>query len=259
MGTIIGRSGVKIKTIQDASGARMVAQKDMLHQSTERIVEVQGSPDAIGLAIEEIGKCLLEDWERGLGTVLYHPGVPGTEVPPSLGGLNNRRASAPGLSNLASTPPSHGFVDQRRLSMINENTTSAPRASNSHGSHALSTSHSAGSNTNGGVSSPSTGQVSTQVISIPADMVGCIIGKAGSKINEIRRLSGCQISIAKTPHDETGERKFTIIGTAEQREKALYLLYNQLESEKERRVGRDLAQQGGEPLEAGHGFAAATA
>lgn len=33
---------------------------------------------------------------------------------------------------------------------------------------------------------------------------------------------------------------FTIIGTPEANEKALYLLYNQLESEKQRRVGANL-------------------
>src|SRR6201999_3416446 len=53
----------------------------------------------------------------------------------------------------------------------------------------------------------------TQNIAIPSDMVGCIIGKGGSKISEIRRLSGSRISIAKTPHDESGERMFTIVGT----------------------------------------------
>jgi heterogeneous nuclear rnp K-like protein 2 len=73
MGTIIGRGGLKIKAIQDGSGARMVASKEILPQSTERVVDVQGSPEAIGRAIEEIGRCLLEDWERGLGTVLYDP------------------------------------------------------------------------------------------------------------------------------------------------------------------------------------------
>ncbi len=36
---------------------------------------------------------------------------------------------------------------------------------------------------------------------------------------------------------------FTIVGTPEANEKALYLLYNQLESEKDRRVGRELVQQ----------------
>ena len=45
MGTIIGRQGLKIKQIQDASGVRMVAQKEMLPQSTERIVEVQGTAE----------------------------------------------------------------------------------------------------------------------------------------------------------------------------------------------------------------------
>ena len=74
MGTIIGRSGLKIKAIQDNSGARMIASKEMLSQSTERVVEVQGSPESIGRAIEEIAKCLLEDWDRGTGTVLFHPG-----------------------------------------------------------------------------------------------------------------------------------------------------------------------------------------
>jgi hypothetical protein len=117
MGTIIGRNGLKIKTIQDVSGARMVAQKDMLPQSTERIVEVQGSPDAIGKAIEEIGKCLLEDWERGLGTVLYHPGAAGNDTITTISGLNGRRAStATAYNNPASL--SAAIVDvSRRVSL----------------------------------------------------------------------------------------------------------------------------------------------
>jgi hypothetical protein len=59
-------------------------------------------------------------------------------------------------------------------------------------------------------------------------------GRAGSKITEIRRLSGSKISIAKTPHDDSGERMFTIVGPPEANEKALFLLYNQLESESTR-------------------------
>ncbi|KAL2835346.1 hypothetical protein BJY01DRAFT_252766 [Aspergillus pseudoustus] len=78
-------------------------------------------------------------------------------------------------------------------------------------------------------------EIQTQNISIPADMVGCIIGRAGSKITEIRRSSGARISIAKAPHDETGERMFTIVGSAQAAEKALYLFYENLEAEKTRR------------------------
>lgn len=208
MGTVIGRNGLKIKAIQDASGARMVASKEMLPQSTERIVEVQGSPEAISRAIEEIGKCLLEDWERGAGTVQFQPGAGEERVGSRrstngyAGGLNTRR-SAGDVTRRGSSPPS-------------------PQ-------------------------SPSTTQppanLRTQNILIPADMVGCIIGRNGSKITEIRRLSGSKISIAKAPHDNSGERMFTIIGTPAANEKALFLLYNQLESEKERRIGREQQQQ----------------
>jgi len=211
MGTIIGRNGMKIKAIQDNSGARMVASKDMLPQSTERIVEVQGSPESIGRAVEDIGKCLLEDWERGAGTVFFNPG-PHDERSSGRG-----RGFAGASSYSGSSRRSNGEQGSRRApspSSPQSPTSSAP-ASN----------------------------LRTQNISIPSDMVGCIIGRSGSKITEIRRLSGSKISIAKAPHDETGERMFTIVGTPEANEKALFLLYNQLESEKERRVGREAQQQ----------------
>ncbi|KAG8772794.1 RNA binding protein, heterogenous nuclear RNP-K like protein [Serendipita sp. 401] len=243
MGTIIGRNGLKIKNIQDASGARMVAQKDMLPQSTERIVEVQGSPEAIGKAIAEIGKCLLEDWERGLGTVLYQPGAGGPDaITNILTGSASRRGSYanPGVNALTESA--------RRLSLV-DFTPSVASGNNrptngSNGTSATAAAQSGGGNAPSQTSNSSTPaqQLRTQSISIPSDMVGCIIGRAGAKITEIRRLSGSKISIAKGPHDETGERMFTIVGTPESNEKALYLLYNQLESEKERRVGRELAQ-----------------
>jgi heterogeneous nuclear rnp K-like protein len=266
MGTIIGRNGLKIKNIQDVSGARMVAQKDMLPQSTERIVEVQGSPDAIGKAIEEIGKCLLEDWERGLGTVLYHPGAAGNDTITTISGLNGRRAStATAYNNPANL--SAAIVDvSRRVSLadfssVHSRSTNASTALSSAAASSLAPIPSnaplvtpptvtiappSGATpapaTNGAAATNGT-QVRTQNISIPSDMVGCIIGRAGTKITEIRRLSGSKISIAKGPHDDTGERMFTIQGTPEANEKALYLLYNQLESEKERRVSREIAQQ----------------
>ncbi|KIJ45284.1 hypothetical protein M422DRAFT_47067 [Sphaerobolus stellatus SS14] len=216
MGTIIGRNGLKIKAIQDGSGARMVAEKEMLPQSTERIVVVQGTPDSIGRAIEEIGKCLLEDWERGVGTVLFHPG--------------------------ASEERERGHGRRTSTAYTSGALVGTPRRSNGD-LHMLSGRSPSPGNTNGIATPTSPSNLRTQNISIPSDMVGCIIGRSGSKITEIRRLSGSKISIAKTPHDETGERMFTIIGTSEANEKALFLLYNQLEMEKERRVGREGAAE----------------
>jgi heterogeneous nuclear rnp K-like protein len=43
------------------------------------------------------------------------------------------------------------------------------------------------------------------------------------------------IAASQAPHDETGERMFTIMGTAKANESALFLLYENLEAEKMRR------------------------
>jgi len=209
MGTIIGRQGLKIKQIQDSSGVRMVAQKEMLPQSTERIVEVQGTPDGVQKAVWEIGKCLVDDEQRGYGTVLYSPAVRVQGGAPSVNGTGyaaprsfNRTGNGADFTGGASpySPRRSGGGDGGPPPAVEEGE-----------------------------------DIQTQNISIPADMVGCIIGRGGSKISEIRKSSGARISIAKAPHDETGERMFTITGGPSANEKALYLLYENLEAEKMRR------------------------
>ncbi|WVR06369.1 hypothetical protein IAU60_003400 [Kwoniella sp. DSM 27419] len=234
MGTVIGRSGLKIKQIQDLSGARMVASKEMLPQSTERVVEVQGSVDAIKTAVGEIAKCLAEDSDRGAGTVLYHPGAAG-DAGVLAGGLGAQAVTGP-TGGIRRTSVAAGFGPfpggERRGSGVARASISGPAGGERRQSEISPLLN---------MNDPN---MRTQNISIPSDMVGCIIGRGGSKITEIRRLSGSRISIAKVPHDETGERMFTIQGTAESTERALMLLYSQLESEKERRVN-----QGGDAVE----------
>ncbi|KAH7136056.1 poly-binding protein 4 [Dendryphion nanum] len=218
MGTIIGRQGLKIKQIQDASGVRMVAQKEMLPQSTERIVEVQGSPQGIEKAIWEIGKCLIDDSERGYGTVLYNPAV---RVQPGAGPLPTNGSPGGGASSGRSyNRTGHGadFSDAPPPTYNNR------RSGSDAASRPPPPTH-----TEDGE------EMQTQNISIPSDMVGCIIGRGGSKISEIRKSSGARISIAKAPHDDSGERMFTITGSSAANEKALYLLYENLEAEKMRR------------------------
>lgn len=206
MGTVIGRQGAKIKHIQDLSGVRMTASKALLPQSTERVVEVRGTVSAIQQAVAEIGQCLIEDKDRAYGTILYNPskvtGTTGIEQQQHHHNNTNRRTSITRTGNGSDFSSSNNVdYQQRRTSFNNPD-------------------------------------VRVQHISIPSDMVGCIIGKGGSKISEIRRLSGSHISIAKVPHDESGERMFTIQGTPDSNERALYLLYGQLEQEKERRIHR---------------------
>lgn len=215
MGTIIGRQGLKIKQIQDASGVRMVAQKEMLPQSTERIVEVQGTPEGIQKAIWEIGKCLVDDEQRGYGTVLYNPVVRVQGTTPASNG--NAAGAYNGQRSFNRTGNGADFSDAAPSSYTRrptnpDNARPPPPMTNEDGE-----------------------DIQTQNISIPADMVGCIIGRGGSKISEIRKSSGARISIAKAPHDDSGERMFTITGTSSSNEKALYLLYENLEAEKMRR------------------------
>ena len=221
MGTIIGRQGLKIKHIQDVSGVRMVAQKEMLPQSTERIVEVQGGPEGIQKAVWEICKCLVDDWQRGTGTVLYNP-VVRTQTGSGPGGIGGGMGGNGGRSEYNNTRV-------MRTGNGADFSEGAPRSYNNRRS-----------DSDAGQRGPPTHdengeELQTQNISIPSDMVGCIIGRAGSKISEIRKASGARISIAKAPHDDTGERMFTIMGSAKANETALYLLYENLEAEKMRR------------------------
>lgn len=242
MGTVIGRQGLKIKHIQDTSGVRMVASKEMLPSSTERNVEVQGTVQGIETAVMEIGKCLLEDWERGQGTVQYQPGLEtsGAGVLAANGEGGRRINNGSGAPNtlLSGSNARRGASSLTHAGLpFNGNGTSAAAAVNPGGSLV--------SPTTNGATIPAQvvdGDLRVQNISIPSDMVGCIIGKGGSKITEIRRISGSRISIAKVPHDESGERMFTIQGTAESNEKALFLLYNSLEGEKERRASAAASQ-----------------
>lgn len=196
MGTIIGRQGAKIKSIQEAYKVRMVASKERLPNSSERFVEVQGAPESIRSAVWEIGKCLLEDWERAANTILYIP------QPRQSSGFGNG-----------------GF--RPRYNNSNNNNSS----NNSNGGF--------GSNEKENVDGVETFQ---KQLPIAGDMVGCIIGRGGSKIAEIRQNSGAKITIAKDSHNSTGDRMFTIIGTQEANDEALRLMFQQLELEKQRRA-----------------------
>ncbi|KAJ9624977.1 RNA binding protein, heterogenous nuclear RNP-K like protein [Taxawa tesnikishii (nom. ined.)] len=193
MGTIIGRQE------RDAP------------QSTERIVEVQGNPEGIQKSVWEIGRCLIDDEQRGYGTVLYNPAVRVQAGGPTSNGSGY---GAPRSFNR--TGNGADFSDAAPAYTPRRTADSTPRAPPP-------------------MQTEDGEDIQTQNISIPADMVGCIIGRGGSKISEIRKSSGARISIAKAPHDESGERMFTITGSASANEKALYLLYENLEAEKMRR------------------------
>ncbi|MEQ2225685.1 Poly(rC)-binding protein 3 [Ilyodon furcidens] len=66
-------------------------------------------------------------------------------------------------------------------------------------------------------------QASTHELTIPNDLIGCIIGRQGTKINEIRQMSGAQIKIANAM-EGSSERQITITGTPANISLAQYLI-----------------------------------
>ncbi|XP_051468826.1 poly(rC)-binding protein 3-like isoform X2 [Apus apus] len=63
------------------------------------------------------------------------------------------------------------------------------------------------------------------------DLIGCIIGRQGSKINEIRQMSGAQIKIANAT-EGSAERQVTITGSPANISLAQYLINASLEMAK---------------------------
>nr|XP_015199616.1 PREDICTED: poly(rC)-binding protein 2 isoform X3 [Lepisosteus oculatus] len=73
-------------------------------------------------------------------------------------------------------------------------------------------------------------QTSSHELTIPNDLIGCIIGRQGAKINEIRQMSGAQIKIAN-PVEGSTDRQVTITGSPASISLAEYLINARLSSE----------------------------
>ncbi|KAI7892687.1 uncharacterized protein EV154DRAFT_480176 [Mucor mucedo] len=253
MGTLIGKGGVVIKSIQDESGSRLNASEEPLPMSSERTISIQGTPTAVQHAIQRIAKILMDYSERAPpNTIQYRP-------TPQMNSRNSSSSGGNGGYMNMRSNNSHaamgygGMMPMGGMPMSNPSQFyyQGPAAAGGvvgggggYGSMPNSRQPDYGMGAMGmngmgmgmgGMASLS-GMVApsqAQQIFIPNEMVGCIIGKGGSKINEIRQLSGSHIKIADS-HGDANERLVTITGTPESNQMALYLLYSRLESEKNR-------------------------
>ncbi|KAG0670529.1 RNA binding protein, heterogenous nuclear RNP-K like protein [Maudiozyma exigua] len=61
LSSIIGKQGTKIKSLIEKNGVKIVASKDFLPDSNERILEIQGFPNYISNTIKDIGTTLHND------------------------------------------------------------------------------------------------------------------------------------------------------------------------------------------------------
>ncbi|EEH11474.1 KH domain RNA binding protein [Histoplasma capsulatum G186AR] len=264
IGSIIGKSGVRIREIQEASGARLNASDSCLPLSTERTLVILGVADAVHIATYYVAVTLVEQLTERFGgpaasAYATRSGgaagvVPGgmqvvPYVPQPAGGQYGhpdtfKRHQPPG-NRVVSTggygvPYVHGQPGQPQMphQALHYGSSSRPGYSGAGPHQPAPYGAPQPAPVHGGPSAQPAGGVVpgapvTQQIFIPNDMVGAIIGKGGAKINEIRHLSGSVIKINE-PQDNSNERLVTITGTPECNQMALYMLYSRLESEKHR-------------------------
>lgn len=227
-GSLIGKGGSKIKEIREITGCSIQVASEMLPNSTERAVTLSGSADSITQCIYHICCVMLESPPKG-ATIPYRPkpqmngpvivangqaytiqgnyAVPAQEV----GGLaKNPLAGLAALGLAGAIPTNTGGLNPTALAAL---AGSQLRTNN---------------NRNAAVAQAAAAQVQSQSheMTVPNDLIGCIIGKGGTKIAEIRQISGAMIRISNCEERDSGntDRTITITGNPDSVALAQYLI-----------------------------------
>ncbi|XP_056314989.1 poly(rC)-binding protein 3 isoform X7 [Danio aesculapii] len=201
-GSLIGKGGSKIKEMRESTGAQVQVAGDMLPNSTERAVTISGTPEAIIQCVKQICVVMLESPPKG-ATIPYRP-KPATAPVIFSGGqaytIQGQYAIPhPDVSKIYFLTKLHQLaMQQTPFTSLGQTTPAFP-----------------------GVDASS--QASTHELTIPNDLIGCIIGRQGTKINEIRQMSGAQIKIANAM-EGSSDRQITITGTPANISLAQYLI-----------------------------------
>ncbi|KAI0374667.1 eukaryotic type KH-domain (KH-domain type I), partial [Pilatotrama ljubarskyi] len=283
---IIGKGGSHVNEIREKSGARVVV-SESIPGNPERILNVSGPLDAVskafGLIVRRIND---EPFDKPsvpgsravtikfmipnsrMGSVIGKGGTKIKEIQEASGArLNASETMLPGsterllsVSGVADAIHIATYYIGNILIEANERMPTTNNSSYRPSSYSSSSSSS-------GRRPPYTGssyvpgyaqqtpyaaappsQLQTQQIYIPNDLVGCIIGKGGAKINEIRHMSASQIKImepgavgvgmngAPAPAGSEGERLVVITGQPANIQMAVQLLYSRLEQEKQKQL-----------------------
>uniref|UniRef100_A0A3P8XGE6 K Homology domain-containing protein n=1 Tax=Esox lucius TaxID=8010 RepID=A0A3P8XGE6_ESOLU len=213
-GSLIGKGGSKIKEMRESTGAQVQVAGDMLPNSTERAVTISGAPEAIIQCVKQICVVMLESPPKG-ATIPYRPKPASTPVIFSGGQVraDPLGASTANLSLLLQHQPLPAYTIQGQYAI--------PHPDQLTKLHQLAMQQ-----------TPFTPLGQTTPISLfpcfkssasSSQLIGCIIGRQGTKINEIRQMSGAQIKIANAM-EGSSERQITITGTPANISLAQYLI-----------------------------------
>lgn len=171
--SIIGVQGKKIKSLIDKHGVKIVASKNFLPDSNDRVLEIQGFPGSITNCLVEISEILLNEIDiKVQPEKRYYP-------------------------HASSTPASAEDP-----------------------------------------SSTSTNVPAVQVVAIPSDFVGALLGHGGNRIANLRKYTKTKIVVGTEPNSQ-GDREFTITSDDQRNVKlAESMLLKNLKAEMERREER---------------------
>lgn len=223
-GSIIGRGGSKIKEIRDTSACSIQVQSDMLPFSTERAVTLNGSPSSIVHCVDMLCDVMIQ-FPAKTATVPYKPQPSNPPVIFHHGQAYMLQGSYavphPDIAKLRHLAAMHSYTEDSPGGLLG-NFTSLMSPEKGSGKFMDDMDKGASGTFNLPTKIVDAG---TQEITVPNEVIGCIIGKGGSRINEIRTMSDAQISIDRSlEKDSKKERTITISGTPEAISLAQYLI-----------------------------------
>ncbi|KAF6340127.1 poly(rC) binding protein 2 [Rhinolophus ferrumequinum] len=207
-GSLIGKGGCKIKEIRESTGAQVQVAGDMLPNSTERAITIAGIPQSIIECVKQICVVMLE-------LTLSQSPPKGVTIP-----YRPKPSSSPVIfaGGQAYTIQGQYAIPQPDLTKLHQLAMQQSHFPMTHG------------NTGFSAGLDASAQTTSHELTIPNDLIGCIIGRQGAKINEIRQMSGAQIKIAN-PVEGSTDRQVTITGSAASISLAQYLINVRLSSE----------------------------
>ncbi|XP_006757040.1 PREDICTED: poly(rC)-binding protein 2 isoform X3 [Myotis davidii] len=247
-GSLIGKGGCKIKEIRESTGAQVQVAGDMLPNSTERAITIAGIPQSIIECVKQICVVMLESPPKGV-TIPYRPKP--SSSPVIFAGGQDRYSTGSDSASFPHTTPSMCLnpdlegppleaytiqgqyaIPQPDLTKLHQLAMQQSHFPMTHGNTGFSGIESSSPEVKGyWAGLDASAQTTSHELTIPNDLIGCIIGRQGAKINEIHQMSGAQIKIAN-PVEGSTDRQVTITGSAASISLAQYLINVSLENAK---------------------------
>ena len=228
VGKIIGPAGATIRSLREATGARISVSRDVVDGTQNRAVQIQGTPEQVRAASEAVTK--LMEGEAGPS------GVAGGVERSNVHSREQARfvIGPRGSTIKALRDQSGAHIRVADQCDVNGQQTITYTGTEEQVQAAIAMVHGvlAGMPEGGGVGAAgglwaTRAPETTITETVPKEQAGKLIGKGGAVIKGMRERSGAQIRLSQEP-DAAGMREVTIIGTEEQVQAARLMVAEQL-------------------------------